>query len=126
LVTVDDSGQATNPHPYLSAVVVVHARSKARDFVDSEFAARRPQEPAPQHVGRERVIESLRAVNAAEREGRIPAGEYEWVEVFDLAGLGDAFDGTPLPNNIFDGPRDQWYVMGDHGFVPRGMPPCAP
>lgn len=106
-----------NPHPYLSAVVVVHARSNERDFVDREFAARRPVgQPSPAER-RERAIESLEAVNAAEREGRIPAGEYEWVEVFDLSGLGEAFDGTPLPANIFDGRRDRWYEIGDHGFV---------
>ena len=113
-----------NPHPYLSAVVVVHARSNERDFVDSEFAARKPVGQASPAERRERVIESLQAVNAAEREGRIPAGEYEWVEVFDLSGLGEAFDGTPLPANIFDGPRDRWYEIGDQGFVKR--PTSAP
>jgi hypothetical protein len=108
-----------NPHPYLSAVVVVHARSNERDFVDSEFAARRPVGQASPAERRERAIESLEAVNAAEREGRMPAGEYEWVEVFDLSGLGGAFGGTPLPANIFDGPRDRRYEIGDQGFVER-------
>ena len=125
LCVVDAAGQLANPHPYLSAVVVVHARSNARDFVDQEFAARRPEEPLSQDARREHAIESLRAVNAAEREGLIPAGEYEWVEVFDLSGLGGAFDGARLPSNIFDGQRDRWYDIGDHGFVPRNAPPAV-
>jgi hypothetical protein len=125
LAVVDAAGRLANPHPYLSAVVIVHARSNARDFVDREFAARRPEGRLSEDARRDRAIESLRAINTAEREGRLPAGEYEWVEVFDLSGLGDAFDGTPLPSNIFDGSRDRWYVIGDRGFVPRPVQPRA-
>jgi hypothetical protein len=126
LAVVDDAGRLANPHPYLSAVVIIHARSNARDFIDREVAARRPEGPLSDHARRERAIESLRAVNAAEQEGRIPVGEYEWAEVFDLSGLGGAFDGSPLPSNIFDGPRDRWYVIGDQGFVPLDTPLRAP
>jgi hypothetical protein len=100
-------------------VVVVHARSNATDFIRSEFATRRPVGQQSQAVRRERAIESLAAVNAAERDARIPAGEYEWVEVFDLSGLGAAFDATPVPANIFDGPRDCWYDITEHGFTER-------
>jgi hypothetical protein len=120
LVVVDRSGNLTNPHPYLSAVVVVHARENARDFIDREVAARRPAEPLKSSAARHaHATSTLEAINAAEREGRVPDGEYEWVEVFDLAGLGAGFGGTPLPPNIFDGPLDRWYDIGEHGFVER-------
>jgi hypothetical protein len=87
------------------------------DFIDREVAGRRPSEPFRSPTARKaHAVSTLSALNAAEREGRVPAGEYEWVEVFDLSGLGAAFSSTPLPTNIFDGPRDRWYVLDDHGF----------
>lgn len=115
----DAAGNRYNPHPHLSAVVVVHARTNEQDFVEGEVAAMRPPEPARTEVARQTQARfMLKALNAAERDGRVPAGGYEWVEVFDLSGLGEAFDGTPLPDNIFDGPRDRWYVIDDRrGFV---------
>jgi hypothetical protein len=116
----DAAGNRYNPHPYLSAVVVVHARTNEQDFVDGEVAAMRPPEPARTEVARQAQARSmLEALNAAERDRRFPAGGYEWVEVFDLSGLEAAFGGTPLPANIFDGPRDRRYVLDDHGFVER-------
>jgi hypothetical protein len=116
----DAAGNRYNPHPYLSAVVVVHARTHEQDFADREVAARRPTEPLRSPAARHaHAVSTLEALNAAEQEGRIPDGEYEWVEVFDLSGLGAAFSGTPLPTNIFDGPRDRRYVLDDHGFVER-------
>ena len=116
----DAAGNRYNPHPHLSAVVVVHARMHEQDFVDREVAARRPAEPLASPAARHaHGVSTLEALNAAEREGRIPDGEYEWVEVFDLSGLGEAFDGTPLPATIFDGPRDRWYVLDERGFVER-------
>ncbi|MBA3807260.1 MAG: hypothetical protein H0X28_02520 [Solirubrobacterales bacterium] len=119
LVDFDEAGNAFNPHPYVSAVVVVHARENARDYIDRELANCRPPDalsPTAQHA---RAVATLTALNAAEREGRVPDGEYEWVEVFDLSGLGAAFSGMPLPPNIFDGARDRWYVLDCNGFVER-------
>jgi hypothetical protein len=120
LAAVNASGNLYNSHSYLSAVVVVHARENARDFVDREVAARRPTEPLRSPAARHaHAVSTLKALNAAKREGRVPDGEYEWVEVFDLSGLGAGSSGTPLPTNIFDGPRDRWYILDDHGFVER-------
>lgn len=97
-LVIVDGGNLVNPHPYLSGVVVVHARENARDFIDLEVAARRPPEPLKSGAARHaHAIATIEAINAAEREGRVPAGEYEWVEVFALSGLGSAFSGTPLP-----------------------------
>lgn len=118
LVALDGRGEVFNPHPYLSAVVVVHARERARDFIDEEVERRRRPEPLSGAEREEHATELLTALNANDREGRTPTGEYEWVEVFDLSGLGAAFSGTPLPENIFDGELDRWYVVdGGNGFV---------
>jgi hypothetical protein len=113
LVDRDASENAFNPHPHLAAVVVVHARSEEQDFVDDAFAARRSSstrtESAPQ---------ALRVVDLARSKGEIPAGEYEWVHVFDVS-LAMGFTGTPLPDNIFDGTLDRWYVIEDGASAPR-------
>ena len=117
----DGSGAVYNPHPSLSAVVVVHARTNAQDFIDAELARRRPAKPLTTRQERSHhIITNAEALAAADREGRIPGGEYEWVEVFDLRG-DYWFTGVPLPPNVFDGPRDRWYLVGPHGrFVERG------
>jgi hypothetical protein len=123
LAATDANGVLYNPHTHLSAVVVVHERTMEQDFVDEEFAAKRPPEPPRTESERHAQATSMLAgINDARREGRIPSGSYEWVEVFDLSGLGAGFDGTPLPDNIFDRPRDRWYVVTDHGFVERTVP----
>jgi hypothetical protein len=52
LAATDADGSLHNPHPYLSAVVVVHERTHERDFVDRQAAAMRPL--APPRTGHER------------------------------------------------------------------------
>ena len=101
-------------------MVVVHARTNEQDFVDVEVAAKRaPSRPRTFDVADVEARSMFEALNAAERDGRVPAGKYEWVEVFDLSGLG-AFDGTPLSDTTFDGPRDRWYTIDNRrGFVER-------
>lgn len=59
----------------------------------------------------------LEAMNRAQRDGRVPPGGYEWVEAFDLSGLGADFDGLPLPEHVYYGPRDRRFVVGEHGSV---------
>jgi len=49
----DAAGNRYNPHPHLSAVVVVHARTNEQDFVEGEVAAMRPPEPARTEVARQ-------------------------------------------------------------------------
>src|ERR1700689_905763 len=100
-------GSPHNPHPYLSAVVVVHERTHERDFVDKQAAAMRP--PVPPRTEPERHAQAtamLEAMNRSLREAHVPPGGYEWVDVFDLSGLGAGFDGVPVPEYAFDGPRD--------------------
>jgi hypothetical protein len=117
----DPGGELYNPYPHLSAVVVVHARTNEQDFVEQELAAARsPEEALTEAARRAKATSMLQALNAANRDGRVPAGGYEWVEVFDLSGLGDAFSGVALPDNIFDGARDRRYVIDQQrGFVER-------
>lgn len=116
-------GAIHNPHPYLSAVVVVHDRTFERDFVEHEVAAMcSPEPPRTEHERRAQATALLEALNRARPEGRVPPGAYAWVEVFDLSGLGASFSGTPLPEHAFDGPRDRRFVVGDHGFIERTAP----
>jgi hypothetical protein len=120
LAATGAEGSLHNPHPYLSAVVVVHERTHERDFVDQQAAAMRP--PAPPRTGpkrREQATAMLEGINRALREWHVPPGGYEWVDVFDLSGLGAGFDGVPLPDHAFDGPRDRRFVVSEHGFVER-------
>jgi hypothetical protein len=121
LAREDEVGNRYNPHPHLSAVVVVHTRTNEQDFAYEQAAAMRAAD-APRTFEEANVYarELLDVLNATKRAGRTPKGEYSWVEVFDLAGLGEAFDGTPLPDNIFDGPRDHWYTVHPRrGLVER-------
>lgn len=123
LAATGADGSLHNPHPYLSAVVVVHERTHEQDFMDQQAASMRP--PSPPRTGHERRAQAtamLEAMNRAQREGRVPSGGYEWVDVFDLSGLGAGFDGVPLPEHAFDGPRDRRFVVGEHGFIEHATP----
>lgn len=118
LAATGADGSLHNPHPYLSAVLVVHERTHEQDFVDQQAVAMRP--PAPPRTEperREQATAMLEAMNRSLREGHVPPGGYEWVDAFDLSGLGAGFDGVPLPEHAFDGPRDRRFVVGEHGFV---------
>jgi hypothetical protein len=120
LVEIDESDNPFNPHPCLSAVIVVHERTNPQDFVDAELARRRPgRELGTREERVAHIAANYEALNTAEREGRIPAGQYEWVTVFDLRGHPE-FTGTPPPSNVFDGPRDRWYdLRPGGGFAER-------
>ena len=73
LVELDDAGNPFNPHPYLSAVVVVHGRTNAQDFVDAELARRRPKrELCTREERLAHIFANYEALNAAERGGRDP------------------------------------------------------
>jgi hypothetical protein len=116
LYATNAAGRGYNPHPYLSAVAVAHARTEALDFIDAEVARRRPaRPPRTWRTANKHAAARLRALNEAEREGRISAGEYEWVTVFDLRAHPE-FTGTPLPRHVFDGPRDRLYDLGPGGI----------
>src|ERR1700727_2259212 len=45
LAEADENGVIFNPHPHLSAVVVLHERTREQDFFDDERAAMRSPEP---------------------------------------------------------------------------------
>jgi hypothetical protein len=113
---LDRASEPRNPHPYLAAVVVVHARSNAQDFIDAELARRaaRTHPPRNREERVARAVANLEALNAAERAGRFPPGSYEWVTAFDLSGH-PHFTGTALGPRVFDGHRDRWYELGPVG-----------
>jgi hypothetical protein len=115
LYALDPTGRGYNPHPYLSAIAVVHARTNAQDYIDADAARRRPARPPRTFVAANKhAAARLEALNAAERDGQIPEGEYQWVTVFDLHAHPE-FTGTPLQPRIFDGPQDRWCDLGPGG-----------
>jgi hypothetical protein len=96
---------------HVSGVAVVHESTHAADFRDQYEAL---------YEGDERGFEE--AMAEAEAEGRIPAGAYQWVEVFELHALTGA---PPIPRELFAGQRDQWFGStnaGSYGFVAAGAP----
>ncbi len=98
--------RAKQPHPYLSAVVVLHARREADTyFEDMRAQQRRARPPRSDEEAIENDLIALDAFDHADQEGRVPSGEYEWVTVFDLSAH-PQFRGTPLPSRVFDGNRD--------------------
>ena len=110
LVARSETGATQYMHPYLSAVLVVHQRAHASDFRQRLLRRIRAGRPLTTAEERQAVMaEMLDALDVAEDQGEVPAGEYEWVEVFDLAGH-PSFTGIRLPQHCFDGPRDRHFV----------------
>jgi hypothetical protein len=89
---VDDrpAFRADYPHPYLSAVVVLHARREPDHYLDMLVAQQR-RTPPPQS-----------------------SGAYEWVTVLDLSAH-PQFRGVPLPPHAFDGSRDLRFDLAPNG-----------
>ena len=117
LVALDADGIEHNPHPYLSAVVVVRERAEAQDFTEAELARLRPERPPQTAEDRQAMmVMMIEALEQADTEGRIPDGRYEFVEVLDLSAQPE-FTGTPLPGNVFDGPRDRRMLLLPDGSL---------
>jgi hypothetical protein len=114
---VDDRPEfrAEYPHPYLSAVVVLHARRKADDYLDMLLAQQRRTRPPHSHEDNlENGAAVLEVFAEADQAGLVPSGEYEWVTVFDLSAH-PQFRGTPLPPHAFDGGRDLRFDLAPNG-----------
>jgi hypothetical protein len=111
-ISVLDDGRLENRNPHVSAVVVVHERDHRSDWIERVLA----DEPEVESFEstRDAMAAYLRAVDERQERGEAPEGSYRWVEVFDLSGnpTPPGFQGTPLPRELFDGPRDRWF-----GFV---------
>jgi hypothetical protein len=118
---VDDrpAFRAEYPHPYLSAVVVLHARRESDDYLDTLLAQQRRSRPPHSHQDNlENGAAVLDAFAEADRAGLVPSGEYEWVTVFDLSAH-PQFRGTPLPPHAFDGSRDLRFDLAPNGAFVR-------
>ena len=117
LVARDANGVVHNPHPYLSAVVVVRERAEAQDFTEAELARLGPDQPPETAEDRQALmVMMIEALEQAEAEGRIPDGRYEFVEVLDLSAQ-PGFTGVSLPSNVFDGPRDRRMLLLPDGSL---------
>lgn len=114
---VDDrpAFRAHYPHPYLSAVVVLHARREADDYLDTLLTHQRRTRPPRSHQDHlDNGAAVLDAFTEADQAGLVPSGEYEWVTVFDLS-THPQFQGTPLPQHAFDGRRDLRFALTPNG-----------
>jgi hypothetical protein len=113
--------RAQHPHPYLSAIVVLHARREADDYLDMLLAQQRRTRPPHSHQDNlDNGADVLEAFAEADQAGLVPSGEYEWVSVFDLSAH-PLFRGTPLPSHAFDGVRDLRFDLASNGtFVQLG------
>lgn len=114
---VDDrpAFRALHPHPYLSAIVVLHARHAADDYLDTLLTQQRRTRPPRSHQDNlDNGAAVLEAFAEADQAGLVPSGEYEWVTVFDLSAH-PQFQGTPLPQHAFDGRRDVRFDLAPNG-----------
>jgi hypothetical protein len=100
-------GEIVNPHPHVSAVVTLHQRTYEQDWLEAEAQGHRLEENGLEGI-EDYLRRYLRTVQEAREGGEIPEGSYQWVEVYEL----DGESATPLPREIFNGPRDRRY-----GFI---------
>jgi hypothetical protein len=97
-------------HPHVSAVATLHQRTNEQDFIDEVMARHRAEDNSFDAAARA-AIAALQEVDEARQVGDIPPGEYQWLEVYELAGE----DAVPLPAGDLAGPRDRRY-----GFLTDG------
>ncbi len=102
--TVGRNGQIRLQHKYLSAIVALRHRTNAQDWADENWE-RIKQEHAIESRDYEAVSElgklAMESVEEARARGEIPDGGYFYAEVFTLSETV-----VPLPQDVFDGPRD--------------------
>jgi hypothetical protein len=104
----DEHGQRfVRRHPHISAVATLHHRTHEQDFIDEVMERHRAEDRSFDAAARA-AFAALEEVNDARRDGRVPEGEYQWLEVYDL----EDEMGTPLPRDFFAGPHDT-----RHGFL---------
>ena len=104
---VERNGQIRNRHQYLSAVVALRHRTNAQDWSDALWRRLKeehaPFDPVGDPEGAARVAAiALEETKRAEEREEIPGGDYLFADVFVTMGV----EAEPLPENVFDGPRD--------------------
>lgn len=90
-------GKLRNDHPYVSAVVRLSERERARDFYD-DLPERDVDVPRETH---------LDAILEAQRSRRVPQGSYMRVDVYKTM----SEQAIPLPASLFDGPNDRLFEL---------------
>lgn len=106
-----EQGRWINRHPHVTAVVIVHERPRSRDWIDAIMARHRTSDDSFE-AATEAALAGMREVRAAAARGEEPAGEYQWVSVYEVGGEA----GVPLPDGWFDGPRDERFGIEGAGY----------
>jgi hypothetical protein len=104
-------GRLRNDHPYVSGVAILHEREVLREYYDEwreGWKENRPQlvNPSMDEVIDEFVAES-EAWEVSEEAANAPEGNVYWI---DLMTTGSP-EAVPVPDNVFDGPRDRRTVV---------------
>jgi hypothetical protein len=115
-ISIQPTGEIVNHHPFVSAVVVIHERQLRQDAIEGALADE-PDVKEFEDSGAA-MLHYAQLGRRLEAARSLPAGSYRWVDVYDLSGNPTApgFTGTPLPQRIFNGPRDRWYGFADGEF----------
>jgi hypothetical protein len=104
-------GRLRNDHPYISAVAILHERELAREHYDewrAHWKQTRPplENPSTEEIIAEAVAEQ-EAWQGSEEAAHVPEGNVYWI---DLLTTGSP-EAVPVPENVFDGPRDRRTVV---------------
>jgi hypothetical protein len=99
--------EITSDHPYLSGVLVLRHRTNEQDYADDL-----PVNLAEKHgwlgpaktmdEATERALVFSKAMDETTERGEIPDGDYLYADLI----VSMSNEATPLPPNVFDGPRD--------------------
>jgi hypothetical protein len=103
----EDGERFVARHPHVSGVVIVHERTNEQDFIDEVMARHPSEEPGSTVAAAAAAIAGVKEVNELRDAGRVPDGQYQWVNVYELDGA------NPLPKAFFNGSRDVRF--GFHG-----------
>jgi hypothetical protein len=100
-------GRLRNDHPYISAVAILHERELAREHYDQWRAEwKKTRDPLHYPSYEEITAEALaeqKAWRASDASANVPEGNVYWVELLTTGSP----DAVPVPENVFDGPRDR-------------------
>jgi hypothetical protein len=91
-------------HPHITAVATLHHRTNEQDSID-DLMGRHPSEDSSFDAAARAAIAAMEDVDEARRRGLVPEGEYQWLDVYELAGE----TASPLPGGFLAGPRDKRY-----------------
>jgi hypothetical protein len=99
-------GRLRNDHPYISAVAILNelelaAEYKGKWYEDWKESREMPANPSYEEVAAE-VIAAEEAWQGSDASRDVPEGNAYWVDVLTTGSP----EAVPLPENVFDGPRD--------------------